>query len=153
MAVIANPRTGSSSLMARRAPTTAPKKEAAHAIKGGSSHPKMRKNRRSQRMAQTRRGPIAETAVARARPGRNATAKVPRVQRAPGTPSRMADTAVSSANPNATTNPPAGEVVPRLADWLARIHAPIQGRKVPTIHQTGLYHQLLPPPTSYQRSV
>ena len=49
-AVTASPRTGSSSFMANKAPTTAPKKEAAHARKGVSSHPKIRKNSRSQRM-------------------------------------------------------------------------------------------------------
>src|ERR1700732_3009393 len=50
MAVTAKPRPGSSSRMASSAPTTAPKNEAAHARKGVSSQPKMRKNRRTQRM-------------------------------------------------------------------------------------------------------
>src|SRR4051812_28498155 len=50
MAVTARPRTGSSSFMASRAPTTAPKNEAAQARKGVSSQPKMRKNRRTQRI-------------------------------------------------------------------------------------------------------
>ena len=30
-----------------------------------------------------------------------------------------------------------GETAPPLASWLAKIQAPIHGRKVPTIHQTG----------------
>src|SRR4051812_13033972 len=50
IAVITRPRNGSSSFNASRAPATAPKKEAAHARKGVRSHPKIRKNRRSQRM-------------------------------------------------------------------------------------------------------
>src|ERR1700694_4594653 len=50
IAVTARPRTGSSSFMASSAPTTAPKNEAAHARKGVSSQPKMRKNRRTQRI-------------------------------------------------------------------------------------------------------
>src|SRR5918997_2441783 len=50
IAVTASPRTGSSSFNASRAPTTAPKNEAAHARKGVSSHPKIRKSRRTQRM-------------------------------------------------------------------------------------------------------
>src|SRR5215203_1335457 len=49
-AVTARPRTGSSSFKASSAPTTAPKNEAAHARKGVSSHPKMRKRRRTQRI-------------------------------------------------------------------------------------------------------
>src|SRR5918992_2428715 len=49
-AVIARPRTGSSTRMATSAPATAPKKEAAHARKGVSSHPKMRNSRRTQRI-------------------------------------------------------------------------------------------------------
>src|SRR5215212_1801223 len=51
MAVMANPRTGSSTFMASKAPPTAPKNDAAHARKGVSSHPKIRKNRRSHRMS------------------------------------------------------------------------------------------------------
>ena len=50
-AVTASPRTGSSSFKASSAPATAPKKEAAHARNGVSSHPKMRKRRRTQRIA------------------------------------------------------------------------------------------------------
>src|SRR4051794_2146991 len=49
-AVTARPRTGSSIFIARSAPATAPKNEAAHARNGVSSQPKMRKNRRTQRM-------------------------------------------------------------------------------------------------------
>src|SRR5689334_15024798 len=49
-AVTARPRTGSSSFIANRAPATAPKNEAAHAKKGVSSQPKMRKNKRTQRI-------------------------------------------------------------------------------------------------------
>src|SRR5215210_9264607 len=44
------PRNGSSSFNASSAPTTAPKNDAAQARNGVSSHPKMRKNRRTQRM-------------------------------------------------------------------------------------------------------
>src|SRR5688572_28353344 len=49
-AVTASPRTGSSRFSASNAPATAPKNEAAHARKGVSSHPKMRKRRRTQRI-------------------------------------------------------------------------------------------------------
>src|SRR5215210_4514241 len=49
-AVTASPRIGSASLSAISAPPTAPKNEAAHARKGVSSHPKMRKSRRTQRI-------------------------------------------------------------------------------------------------------
>src|SRR3954464_5172067 len=49
-AVTVSPRTGSSSFSASSAPPTAPKNEAAHARKGVSSHPKMRKSRRTQRI-------------------------------------------------------------------------------------------------------
>src|SRR5215218_10391423 len=49
-AVMTRPRNGSSSFKASSAPTTAPKNEAAQARNGVSSHPKIRKNRRTQRM-------------------------------------------------------------------------------------------------------
>jgi len=49
-AVTTIPLRGSRIRMARSAPTTAPKNEAAHARKGVSSHPKTRTRARSQRM-------------------------------------------------------------------------------------------------------
>src|SRR5687767_7529526 len=47
---MARPRTGSSTFIASNAPATAPKKEAAHARNGVSSHPKMRNSIRTQRI-------------------------------------------------------------------------------------------------------
>jgi hypothetical protein len=54
-------------------------------------------------------------------------------------------TAATTANTAAVPKAAAAEVRPVRSAWLARIQAPIQGRKVPAIHQMGWYHQLLPP--------
>src|SRR5215204_3523817 len=96
---------------------------------------------------------MAERMVAITRPGRNATANVPRLQRAAGKPRRTAATATTIPATTAKAKPVNGDALPSLTVWLARIHAPSHGRNVPTIHQTGWYHQLLPPPISYQRLV
>src|SRR3954468_21122658 len=116
-------------------------------------------NRRSERtdgsiaLSQVRRFPIPETIAASASPGRNATAKVPSVQRAPGNPRTVASIArhTASTTGKAKAVPATGR--PFLTVWLARIQAPIHGMNVPTIHHTGWYHQLLPPPIWYHRSV
>src|SRR6478672_4329811 len=150
-AVTARPSTGSSTRIAISAPPTAPKNEAAHARKGVSSHPKMRNTRRSHRTGQARFAPSPEIAVARATPGRNATPNVPSPQLAPGKWPSVATTASATLHTTTRPNAPTGETPAPLVDWFARIQAPIHERKVPTIHQTGWYHQLAPPPKSHQR--
>ena len=45
--------------------------------------------------------------------------------------------AASTAKATAVPNAAGAETRPFRSSWLARIQAPIQGRKVPTIHQTG----------------
>src|SRR4051794_13892151 len=96
---------------------------------------------------------MAERTVAITRPGRNATANVPRLHRAAGKPASTAATATTTLAANAMAKPVNADGRPSRTVWFARIHAPSHGRNVPTIHQTGWYHQLLPPPISYQRLV
>src|SRR6476619_3809159 len=150
-AVTTRPSTGLSIRIAISAPATAPKNEAAHARNGVSSQPKIRKISRSHRIGQPRLAPSPEMKAARATPGRKATANVPRPQPAPGKWIGTATTARTTAHATVSPNAPMGDTVAPLASWFARIQAPIHGRNVPSIHQTGWYHQLLPPPRSYQR--
>src|SRR5881394_2551261 len=138
---------GLSNRSATKAPSQRPTWEATHAQAGVSSHPTT--TSRCASHLGTVPYPLRASAI---------KAKRTSVAANPAPAAMGMSSRPPSPSPRPAPNPaPTGEMAseridvspPRAARPAVTI-APIQARNVPSIHQTGRYHQVLPPPTASQ---